>query len=52
MYEIIDGFVRYLTEVKKASANTVMSYQRDLVKFNKFAESQGFRIFAGLIRRI
>ncbi len=41
MYEIIDGFVCYLTEVKKASANTVMSYQRDLVKFNKFAESQG-----------
>ena len=41
MYEIIDGFVIYLTDVKKASANTIMSYQRDLVKFNKFAESQG-----------
>lgn len=41
MCEIIDGFVIYLTDVKKSSANTVMSYQRDLVKFNKFAKSQG-----------
>lgn len=42
MYEKIEGFVLYLAEVKKASPNTVMSYRRDLVKFNKFMESQGF----------
>ena len=41
MYEMIDGFVTYLTEVKKSSMNTVVSYRRDLVKFNKFMETQG-----------
>lgn len=41
MYEMIDRFVTYLTEVKKSSMNTVVSYRRDLVKFNKFMETQG-----------
>lgn len=40
MYELIEEFVVYLTDVKKSSANTVMSYRRDLVKFNKFIEDQ------------
>ena len=41
MHEMIEQFVTYLTDVKKSSANTVVSYRRDLVKFNKFMESQG-----------
>lgn len=41
MDEKIDGFVLYLIEVKKASQNTVMSYRRDLIKFNKFMEEMG-----------
>lgn len=40
MYELIEEFVVYLTDVKKSSVNTVMSYRRDLVKFNKFIEDQ------------
>ncbi len=43
MYEMIDGFVTYLTEVKKSSMNTVVSYRRDLVKFNKIIETQGVK---------
>lgn len=30
-----------LTDVKKSSMNTVVSYRRDLIKFNKFMETQG-----------
>ena len=41
MYEMIDEFVTYLTDVKKSSMNTVVSYRRDLIKFNKFMETQG-----------
>lgn len=41
MYEMIEKFVIYLTDVKKSSTNTVLSYRRDLVKFNKFMEDQG-----------
>lgn len=41
MYEMIEKFVIYLTTVKKSSNNTVLSYRRDLVKFNKFMEDQG-----------
>lgn len=41
MYEMIEKFVIYLTDVKKSSMNTVLSYRRDLVKFNKFMEDQG-----------
>ena len=35
MYEMIDEFVTYLTDVKKSSMNTVVSYRRDFVKFKK-----------------
>lgn len=41
MGEMLDKFVIYLTDVKKSSTNTVLSYRRDLVKFNKFMEEQG-----------
>ena len=45
MYEMIDEFVTYLTDVKKSSMNTVVSYRRDLVKFNKFMETQGCLLY-------
>ena len=41
MDEEIRYFVTYLEEVKKASHNTVMSYQSDLEKMMHYAESQG-----------
>ena len=41
MYEMIEKFVIYLTDIKKSSTNTILSYRRDLVKFNKFMEDQG-----------
>ena len=41
MYEMIEKFVIYLTNVKKSSTNTVLSYRRDLEKFNKFMENHG-----------
>ncbi|MCM1468321.1 MAG: tyrosine recombinase, partial [Alistipes sp.] len=41
MNEYISRYAVYLTEVKKASANTVISYQRDLKKMAGYFESQG-----------
>ena len=41
MYTMIEGFVCYLTEVKRSSQNTVLSYKRDLIKFTHFMEEQG-----------
>lgn len=38
----IDNFVKYLINVKKASNNTVMSYQRDLVKVEDFMKEKGY----------
>lgn len=37
----IQAFITYLQTVKKSSANTVMSYGRDLGKFKTFFEGQG-----------
>lgn len=37
----IDNYIDYLTTVKKSSQNTVQSYRRDLVKMDKFFESNG-----------
>ena len=42
MHEMIEQFVTYLTDVKKSSANTVVSYRRDLVKFHKFMKFMTF----------
>lgn len=41
MEEYVSGYIKYLIEVKKASNNTVLSYQRDLKKMTSFFESQG-----------
>ena len=43
MCEMIEKFVIYLTDEKKSSMNTVLSYHRDLVKFNKFMEDYGIK---------
>lgn len=36
-----EGFVQYLTEVKKSSKNTIQSYQRDLRKFFAYLDDVG-----------
>ena len=36
MLQRINEFVDYLTNVKRASKNTIASYKRDLIKLNKF----------------
>lgn len=36
MLQRINGFVDYLTNVKRASKNTIASYKRDLIKFNNY----------------
>ena len=41
MCEMLEKFVIYLTDEKKSSMNTVLSYHRDLIKFNKFMEDYG-----------
>lgn len=41
MYEYVSRYIVYLTEIKKASANTVVSYQHDLKKMTGYFESQG-----------
>ena len=41
MEEEIRYFITYLQEVKRASRNTVMSYQSDLAKMRTFTEGQG-----------
>lgn len=41
MQKEIDAFVSYLHNVKQSSANTQMSYQRDLKKFMVFCSSRG-----------
>ncbi|MDD6572748.1 MAG: site-specific integrase, partial [Thermoflexaceae bacterium] len=41
MEEYVLRYMKYLREVKKASNNTVLSYQRDLKKMMAFFESQG-----------
>ena len=38
METYIEGFVKYLTEIKKSSKNTILSYQRDLHKFFAYLE--------------
>ena len=37
----IENYIGYLTNGKKSSQNTVQSYRRDLVKMQKFFESNG-----------
>ena len=41
MQKEIDSFISYLHNVKQSSANTELSYQRDLKKFRAFCEERG-----------
>lgn len=41
MDKAIDAFIVYLHNIKKTSANTEMSYRRDLTKLSRYLESQG-----------
>lgn len=41
MLQKIDEFVNYLTNVKRASKNTIASYKRDLVKLNNYLTDCG-----------
>ena len=41
MEQEIENYIGYLTDVKKSSLNTVQSYRRDLVKMQRFLESNG-----------
>ncbi|MBO6134041.1 MAG: site-specific integrase, partial [Lachnospiraceae bacterium] len=36
----IEEFIHFLSEEKKSSANTVLSYRRDLLKLSQFLESK------------
>ncbi len=38
---VLDEFITYMKDVKKTSANTEMSYKRDLDKFGKYLELHG-----------
>lgn len=48
MINDIDNYIQYLNNVKQASANTVASYRRDLVKLNRYFETLGFKSFADI----
>lgn len=41
MLQRIDEFVEYLTNVKRASKNTIASYKRDLLKLNNYLTDSG-----------
>ena len=41
MQQMINEFVDYLTNVKRASKNTIASYRRDLMKLNNFLTDSG-----------
>lgn len=43
MQKEIDSFISYLHNVKKTSANTELSYQRDLKKLRVYLEGRGIR---------
>lgn len=43
MEEYVNRYIEYLTDIKKASANTVMSYKRDLRKMTGFFKEQGIQ---------
>ena len=41
MEQEIDKYIKYLTEVKKSSQNTIQSYRRDLMKMKDYMENNG-----------
>jgi len=48
MLQKIEEFVDYLTNVKRASKNTIASYKRDLVKLNNYLISSGIMDYHGV----
>lgn len=46
MINDVENYISYLNNVKQASANTVASYRRDLVKLNRYFESFGIHSYA------
>ena len=46
MLQKIEEFVDYLTNVKRASKNTIASYKRDLVKLNNYLTDSGIVQYA------
>lgn len=51
MQKEIDAFIAYLHNVKSTSANTEMSYKRDLEKVQHFMDSRGIRETADVSKR-
>ena len=49
MEKVIENFIAYMREAKKASQNTEISYERDLKKLARYLRNQ---IFQKLPRRI
>ena len=47
----IRKFITYLHDIKKTSANTEISYQRDLKKMAEFLEERGIRNYKESHRR-
>lgn len=43
MVNEIEAFIRYLSDIKKTSKNTVVSYHRDLIQMSVFLEDKGIR---------
>lgn len=54
MDEYLDGFARYLTEKRKVSENTLLSYQRDIAQFFKYCRQNRLaslnRVNAGFLQ--
>ena len=52
MEKVIENFIAYMREAKKASQNTEISYERDLKKLARYLRNQRLWIFQKLPRRI
>ena len=52
MEKVIENFIAYMREAKKASQNTEISYERDLKKLARYLRNQKIMDFQKLPRRI
>ena len=48
----ISDYLNFLSNIKGLAKNTTLSYQRDLVKFSSFAQSQNITNFEMLTEEI
>ena len=46
MQKVVEGFIQYIHDVKKASVNTELSYKRDLGKVCDYLTAHGVTSFA------